>query len=46
MSSESRREVPEPKMTAEGKYQCPEDNEVYDNRSDYEAHCMREHKQQ
>jgi hypothetical protein len=46
LSEEIKRNVPEPKRTPEGKYQCPEDNEVYDNESDYEAHCQREHQQE
>jgi len=46
LSEEIKRNIPEPKRTPEGKYQCPEDNEVYDNESDYEAHCQREHQQE
>lgn len=35
--------VPEPKMTAEGKYECQEDHKVYDTREDYELHCKQSH---
>jgi uncharacterized C2H2 Zn-finger protein len=37
--------MPEPKITSEGKFQCPEDNKVYDSKKDYEKHCEEEHKQ-
>lgn len=43
LSSESKK-MPEPKMTREGKYQCPEDDQVYDTKRDYEAHCKEAHK--
>jgi len=35
--------TPKPKRTAEGKYKCPKDNEEYDTKEDYEAHCLEEH---
>ena len=35
--------VPEPEMTKEKKFKCPIDQEVYDNRKDYETHCKEEH---
>jgi len=35
--------VPEPEMTSEGKFKCRADNQEYDNREDYESHCMEEH---
>ena len=35
--------VPDPEMTAEKKFKCPLDQQVYDNREDYEAHCKEEH---
>jgi hypothetical protein len=35
--------VPEPEVTKEKKFRCPLDQEVYDNREDYEAHCKEEH---
>ena len=35
--------VPEPEMTSDKKYRCPLDQEEYDNREDYEAHCKEEH---
>ncbi|MCW3996362.1 MAG: hypothetical protein NWE98_09500 [Candidatus Bathyarchaeota archaeon] len=30
-------------MTSEGKFKCRRDNQEYDTREDYEAHCMEEH---
>ncbi len=44
MESE-KANMPEPEMTAEGKYKCRKDNMEYDTREDYEAHCMEEHKE-
>jgi hypothetical protein len=38
-----KSKIPEPKRTANGKYKCTEDNQEYDTREDYEAHCMEEH---
>lgn len=35
--------VPEPEMTKDKKYKCPIDQEVYDNKEDYEMHCKEEH---
>ena len=35
--------IPEPEMTSDKKYRCPLDQEVYDNREDYNAHCREEH---
>jgi hypothetical protein len=35
--------VPEPEMTGDKKFRCPLDQEVYDNREDYNAHCREEH---
>ena len=35
--------VPEPEMTKDKKYKCPIDQEVYDNKKDYEMHCKEEH---
>ena len=35
--------VPEPELTKEKKFKCPLDQQVYDNRADYEAHCKEEH---
>ncbi len=35
--------IPEPKKTANCKYKCPTDNQEYDTREDYDAHCMEEH---
>jgi hypothetical protein len=35
--------MPEPKMTSSGKFQCPEDNKEYNNRAEYDKHCMEEH---
>ncbi|MGE5556071.1 MAG: hypothetical protein ACM3UY_07415 [Methanocella sp.] len=43
---ESRRNVPEPEMTEEGKFRCRRDNQVYDSREDYESHCFEEHSEQ
>jgi hypothetical protein len=40
---ESKKNIPEPEMTAEGKYKCRKDNQEYDNREDYNSHCMEEH---
>jgi hypothetical protein len=41
MESESKSN--EPEMTSEGKYRCRKDNQEYDSREDYEAHCKEEH---
>ena len=38
-----KSKTPEPEMTSEGKYKCRKDNQEYDNREDYNAHCMEEH---
>ena len=35
--------VPKPEMTGDKKYRCPIDQEVYDNKKDYESHCHEEH---
>jgi hypothetical protein len=35
--------IPEPEMTRDKKFKCPIDQEVYDNREDYESHCKEEH---
>jgi hypothetical protein len=35
--------VPKPEMTADKKFKCPIDQEVYDNKKDYETHCKEEH---
>jgi hypothetical protein len=41
--TEPRITIPEPEMTKDKKYKCPLDQEVYDNKKDYEAHCKEEH---
>jgi hypothetical protein len=43
LANESKNEIPEPKITPEGRYKCPEDNTVYARRKDYEKHCKKEH---
>ena len=40
---ESKKNMPEPEMTSEGKYRCRKDNQVYDTREDYDTHCFEEH---
>ncbi len=40
---ESNKKVPEPEMTSDGKFKCKVDNQVYDNREDYDTHCFEEH---
>ena len=35
--------IPEPEMTNEKKFKCPLDQQVYDNREDYNSHCKEEH---
>ena len=35
--------IPEPERTKDKKFKCPIDQEVYDNREDYETHCKKEH---
>jgi hypothetical protein len=40
---ESKKNIPEPEMTSEGKFKCRADNQEYDNREDYESHCMEDH---
>ncbi len=44
MSERSQKtSVPEPIMTKDNKYKCPLDQEEYDNKEDYDAHCVEEH---
>jgi len=38
-----RATVPKPEITKDKKYKCPIDQEVYDNKEDFEAHCKEEH---
>ncbi|MCL2358780.1 MAG: hypothetical protein LBH74_07635 [Nitrososphaerota archaeon] len=40
---EQKRNVPAPEMTTQGKFKCRADNQEYDSREDYEAHCTEEH---
>lgn len=40
---ESNITVPEPEITRDKKFRCPLDQEVYDNRKDYDRHCKEEH---
>jgi hypothetical protein len=40
---ESKKNIPESEMTSEGKFKCRADNQEYDNREDYESHCMADH---
>lgn len=35
--------IPEPEITEEKKLRCPLDQQVYDNREDYNSHCKEEH---
>jgi hypothetical protein len=42
-STAPRVTIPKPQITKEKKFKCPIDQEVYDNREDYEAHCEEEH---
>ena len=35
--------IPKPEMTDDKKFKCPIDQEVYDNKKDYETHCKEEH---
>jgi len=35
--------VPKPEMTKDKKFKCPLDQQVYDNKKDYDAHCKEEH---
>ena len=42
-STAPRVTVPEPELTNEKKFRCPLDQQIYDNREDYEAHCQEEH---
>jgi hypothetical protein len=35
--------VPDPEITNEKKYRCPIDQQEYDSREDYNAHCKEEH---
>jgi hypothetical protein len=35
--------VPKPEMTKDKKFKCPIDQEVYDSKADFEAHCKEEH---
>ncbi len=35
--------MPEPEMTSNGKYKCRKDNQEYETREDYNAHCKEEH---
>ena len=38
-----KSKMPEPKKNANGKYKCPTDEQEYDTKEDYEAHCTEEH---
>lgn len=40
---ETKKNIPEPEMTSEGKFRCRKDSQEYENREDYETHCMEEH---
>jgi hypothetical protein len=40
---ELRITVPEPEMTKDNKFKCPQDQTIYDNKEDYEKHCKEEH---
>jgi hypothetical protein len=42
-STAPRVTIPEPEMTKDKKFKCPIDQEVYDNRHDYDMHCKEEH---
>jgi hypothetical protein len=35
--------IPDPEITNEKKYRCPIDQQEYDSREDYNAHCKEEH---
>jgi hypothetical protein len=35
--------IPDPELTDEKKFRCPIDQQLYDSREDYEAHCKEEH---
>ena len=35
--------VPKPEMTPHKKFKCPLDQQIFDNKQDYEAHCKEEH---
>ncbi|MGA2680523.1 MAG: hypothetical protein ABSF44_01835 [Candidatus Bathyarchaeia archaeon] len=35
--------VPKPEMTDHKKFKCPLDQQIFDNKQDYEAHCHEEH---
>jgi hypothetical protein len=41
VESESKKN--EPIKTSEGKYKCKKDNQEYDTKEDYDAHCQEEH---
>ena len=43
---ESKKSIPEPEMTSEGKFRCRADKQEYDNKEDYESHCMEEHSEE
>jgi hypothetical protein len=38
-----KSKIPEPKMTAKGKFRCTADNKEYDTREAYDTHCREEH---
>jgi len=40
---ESNITIPKPEMTAHKKLKCPLDQQIFDNREDYDAHCKEEH---
>jgi hypothetical protein len=40
---EAKKNIPEAEITSEGKYRCRKHNQEYDNKEDYESHCMEEH---
>ena len=36
-------EIPEPEMTPHKKFKCPLDQQIYETREQYDAHCKEEH---
>lgn len=40
---ESKKKIPAPEVTSEGKYRCKQDKQEFSTREDYEGHCEEEH---
>ncbi len=44
VAREPHRDIPQPKITSDGKYECPLCHELFKRREDYLSHAMTRHK--